>query len=87
MSLLSVLPFSLPTERSTKEIRTEDGKLEAQGDGEGGRQEDRLVGRSAKQSGRESVVSHPPPFHLELQHDQQVPVALPCGPPLETTID
>lgn len=48
MSLLSGLPFSLPIERSTKEIQMEDGRLEVQGAEEAGKQQDRLVGRRAK---------------------------------------
>lgn len=39
----------------------EDGKLEAQGAEEAGRQQDRLVGRSAKQS---SMESHQPSASL-----------------------
>jgi len=54
MSLLAGLHFSLPTERSTKEIQLQDSKLAAQGAEEAGRQQDRLAGRSAKQSGMES---------------------------------
>lgn len=54
MSLLSGLSFSLPPQRSTKEIPMANGTLEAQGAAETGRQQDRLVGRSAKQSRRES---------------------------------
>lgn len=54
MSLLTGFPFSLPTERSIKEMQMANGKLEAQGAEEAGRQQDRLVGRSVKESGMES---------------------------------
>lgn len=86
MSLLSGLPFSLPTERSTKKIQLEDGKLEAQGVR---RQADSRTDwwAGVRSKAVWGVVSHLPPLHLELQHDQQVPVALPCGSPLETTIN
>lgn len=47
----SELPFTLPSERSTKEIQMENGKLKAQGPEEADRQQDRLVGKSVKQSG------------------------------------
>lgn len=43
------------------------------------------AGARSKAGGR--VVSHLPPLQLELRHRQQVPVAHPCGSPLETTIN
>lgn len=85
MFLPSGLPFSLPPERATTEIQKANAKLKAQGPEEADRQQDRLVGRSVKQSG--TVITHLCSLQLELQDDQQVPVALPCGFPLETTIN